>query len=451
MPPLAENRITRLEVAIGAAINALEEAAVADDPAAELHFLSEHFLAAATAASPATLELANLRHLTAMQREANAKAAAHIAKVAETTGNTESEDRKPAVHPYLVEQGITCWDDLAGNVIEELLEHTPLIDLEYIVTLAQAGGVMPCGLQNVPSAALIKKHNLWRLQLWGKKRLNNLPVLVFSYPWLDWYHPDRLGAQLKRLLPFLAAMLEEAKMQSPACTVGVMIDFMCLPQKPFDSESQKEEFKRSLSTINEWYFHKYTYVLLVTNPPPKGAEYGNLRLHRDRGWCFFEHAASMVASTGDCLLDFSAHDSAHTHDFMSSVHQMRIGRRPPFSPITFGEVMRESVNSGKLKFTAAADMNFVVGQYEKGFIKMINRIALGWGVGNRFLSFYNLGWGNDEQAKLVEALQFAAERCSFPKGPVRIKILRPWQSYQHRPGGMVHAPGYQWHHRLRMG
>ena len=86
----------------------------------------------------------------------------------------------------------------------------------------------------MPPAAFITTQNVWRLKLWNKARPKYaLGVLVLSYPWLDWFHPDRLGAQLRRLLPFLKAMLAEAKRDSPHCTVGVMIDFLCLPQKPF--------------------------------------------------------------------------------------------------------------------------------------------------------------------------------------------------------------------------
>ena len=136
--------------------------------------------------------------------------------------------------------------------------------------------------------SFITERNVWRLKLWNKSKPKYaLGVLVLSYPWLDWFHPDRLGAQLRRLLPFLKAMLAEAKRDSPHCTVGVMIDFLCLPQKPFATEEDGARFGVSLKAINAWYFHKYTTTLLVTNPPPEGADYSNTRLHRDRGWCFF--------------------------------------------------------------------------------------------------------------------------------------------------------------------
>ena len=125
---------------------------------------------------------------------------------------------------WLGQANSSYWDYFDGKHIEMALKHTPLIDIEYLIELAKAGGVMPVGNQRVPKAALIGAHNVWRLKLWNKSiNKTTLPVLVFSYPWLDWFHPDRLGAQLKRTLPFLEAMFNEAKRDSANATVGVLI------------------------------------------------------------------------------------------------------------------------------------------------------------------------------------------------------------------------------------
>ena len=323
-----------------------------------------------------------------------------------------------------------AWARWHGGAIEPLLEHTPLIDLEYLVALAEGGGVMPCGRQNVPPAAFITKHNLWRLKLWGKaKSKASLGVLVLSYPWLDWFHPDRLGAQLRRLLPFLKAMLAEAKRDSPHCTVGVMIDFLCLPQKPFATEEDGARFGVSLKAINAWYFHECTFTLLVTNPPPEGADYSNTRLHRDRGWCFFEQAASMVVKSAWCLLDFGAYEGATEFGGAGNtgpgtcLGQMKAGRKPPIAPDAFGERMRARVASGELTFTANADMGFVIGQYEEGFVAAINRVAAETAAtSGRFLYFRYLGWGDAEAAELRLALQYAAAKCAFPEGAVRVVL-----------------------------
>jgi len=221
-------------------------------------------------------------HPTPEQEAANAKAAAHIAEHAAQMEQATELDKKP--HTY--SDGDVSWDFLSGATIESALKHTPLIDLQYLVALGRNGGVLPRGRQNVHPAAFITKANLWRLKLWSKKRPKYAHgVLVWSYPWLDAHHSDRLGTQLRRLLPVLEAMLAEAKLGSPYCTIGVMIDMLCLPQKQFASEAIEQQFKVSLKNINIWYYHETTYVLLVTTPPPEGGEYGNTRLHKERGRC----------------------------------------------------------------------------------------------------------------------------------------------------------------------
>jgi len=390
----------------------------------------------ATKAAPAPAskddELAAKRQITPLQENANAKAAAHIAKVAADMEKIPEAERAPALHMERDSYGDVVWDTLGGAVMERALQHTPLIDLEYLVTLGRLGGVMPCGLQRVPPGALITKSNLWRLKQWNKRRNKYaLGILVFSYPWLDWFHPDRLGAQLRRLLPFLEAMLQEAKYDSPYCTIGVTIDFLCLPQKPFASPDEVERFKRSLSCINEWYFHKSTYVLLVTDPPPAGAEYGNVRLHKDRGWCDFEKNASMVVKNGWCLLDFGAYKGAKEFCDIRSANKrtpgtcigdMAPGRIAPLSPAVFGEDMRARVESGALKFTANADVELVIGQYEKGLVATINLVAAEKDKAFRGLMWQNMNWGDAEAAQILEALRFVAHRCVFPHGPVRVAL-----------------------------
>jgi len=157
-------------------------------------------LAAETAEQRAA-KLSELRRLTLEQEAAAAKAAQRIGEVAAAAEAAPEEERAAAT----MYDGQEKWAIYGGGAIEPLLEHTPLIDLEYLVALAEGDGVMPCGRQNVPPAAFITKSNLWRLKLWGKARGKlSLGVLVLSYPWLDWFHPDRLGAQLRRLLPFRA-------------------------------------------------------------------------------------------------------------------------------------------------------------------------------------------------------------------------------------------------------
>ena len=170
-----------------------------------------------------------------------------------------------------------------------------------------------------------------------------------------------------------------------------------------------------------------TYTLLVTNPPPEGADYSNTRLHRDRGWCFFEQAASMVVKDSSYLLDFGAYEGATEFgDWWAApgtcLGQMKAGRKPPIAPDAFGERMRARVASGELTFTANADMGFVIGQYEAGFVAAINRVAAERNKDTRILVFSRLGWGDAEAAELRLALQYAAAKCAFPEGAVSVVV-----------------------------
>ena len=169
----------------------------------------------------------------------------------------------------------------------------------------------------------------------------------------------------------------------------------------------------------------------MTNPPPEGADYSNTRLHRDRGWCFFEQAASMVVKEAWCLLDFGVYEGATEFGWLgcdepgTCLGQMKAGRKPPIAPDAFGERMRARVGSGELTFTANADMGFVIGQYEAGFVAAINRIAAEPNEDTRVLVFFDLGWGDAEAAELRLALQYAAGKCAFPEG--RLRRGHVWQ------------------------
>ena len=101
---------------------------------------------------------------------------------------------------------------------------------------------------------------------------------------------------------------------------------------------------------------------------------------------------------------------------------MKAGRKPPIAPDAFGERMCEHVASGELTFTANADMGFVIGQYEEGFVAAINRVAAEPHLGARSLFFTKLGWGDAEAAELRLALQYAAAKCAFPEGAVGVSV-----------------------------
>ena len=123
-----------------------------------------------------------------------------------------------------------------GPAMEELLETTTLVDAEYLVPLGEAGGIVP-RWQALPETAKIGPRNAWRLRCWNESFA--LPVLVLSYPWLDREHPDRLGEQLRKIVPILKAMLVQAKEYGEHATIGVLWDYCSLPQKPLTRPRQR--------------------------------------------------------------------------------------------------------------------------------------------------------------------------------------------------------------------
>ena len=318
-----QSAVSALESATSAAVTAFF--AIPEDARPDAcAFVGQHLVANAPGVAKEFKEsgqawlVEELRRLTPAQAEAASAAAKHMEDVAAKMQSVPAAERHAGAREgKVVDWALHAWEAFGGGV-DVLMQHTPLVDLEYLVKLTELGGVMPAGRQRMPKAAFITEENVWRLMHWvenprGQHTINYkhaLPILVFSYPWLDWWHPDRKGAQMRRVLPILQAMLKEAKRDSPFGTVGVMIDFMCLPQKPFSTAAEEAQFKTSLTNINQWYFHKYLYTLLITPPPPEGADYTNTRLHSQRGWCAFERAASMVTKAAQRLLDFGHYRGA---------------------------------------------------------------------------------------------------------------------------------------------
>ena len=135
----------------------------------------------------------------------------------------------------------------------------------------------------------------------------------------------------------------------------------------------------------------------------------------------------MVVKDSNCLLDFGAYEGATEFGDRfarpgTCLGQMKAGRKPPIAPDAFGERMRARVGSDELKFTANADMGFVIGQYEGGFVAAINRVAAEPEHVPRSLAFFKLGWGDAEAAELRLALQYAAAKCAFPEGAVKVHV-----------------------------
>ena len=362
-------------------------------------------------------DVLELRRLTPTQAAAAAEAAARQEARVEKLKAVPHAQRKP--------KGDDEWTRSGGGAIAQLMEKTPLIDLAWVIDLIELGGTVP-RCQDVPNAAVLTASTVWRLAIAAETC--QLPVLVLSYPWLDFWHPDRLGAQLRGLLQLFKAYLNYLRRNhGPHCTVGLMMDFLCLPQKPFTTDAERARFGESLHSINEWYFHPSTCVLVVSTPPPAGAKYTNTRLHEARGWCYFEKCAAMAVKHNDCLWDVAGL-AARTNgedDFVPMMLAMMAKREPPLSPDTMAEDLRSAVASGTRAFTANADVALVIEQYARGFVKAFISNVKGQcpGLGTLFYWIWNLNWGDEQGRTMLEAMKYVVQHGEFPDGYLVIDCM----------------------------
>ena len=118
-------------------------------------------------------DVLELRRLTPTQAAAAAKAAARQEARVRKLKAVPRRKRKPT-HDYWIQGG--------GGAIAQLMEKTPLIDLEWVIDLIELGGTVP-RCQDVPNAAVLTTSTVWRLAV--AATVSQLPVLVLSYPWLD--------------------------------------------------------------------------------------------------------------------------------------------------------------------------------------------------------------------------------------------------------------------------
>ena len=357
-------------------------------------------------------DVLELRRLTPTQAAAAAEAAARQEARVEKLKAVPDAERKPKRN----------WTECGGGAIAQLMEKTPLIDLEWVIDLIELGGTVP-RCQDVPNAAVLTTSTVWRLAIAAD--FCELPVLVLSYPWLDFWHPDRLGAQLRGLLKVFKAYLNYVRRHSPHGTVGLMMDFLCLPQKPFTTDAERARFGESLHSINEWYFHPCTNVLVVSTPPPEGAKYTNTRLHEARGWCYFEKCAAMAVKNYDCLWDVAGlADLPNGKDhFLWMRDAMKAKREPPLSPDTMAEDLRSAVASGTRAFTANADVALVIEQYARGFVKAFSYLKTQCpGLNCSFYQGFN--WDDEQGRTMLEALKYVVQHGEFPDGKLRIVFMR---------------------------
>ena len=123
---------------------------------------------ALVASAPTPAAAAGLVDLLPGAVEAAAKAKAAQEALVAAADAASPEVKAKVGHHY---------KDYGGPVLEPLFEHTDLVDVNYLIGLAQAGGVVP-SWSDLPDCAKINTANLWRLRCWDQTF--SLPILVLS-------------------------------------------------------------------------------------------------------------------------------------------------------------------------------------------------------------------------------------------------------------------------------
>ena len=126
----------------------------------------------------------------------------------------------------------------------------------------------------------------------------------------------------------------------------------------------------------------------------------------------------MVCKDPTCLWDaatlgnftsYGAHATSSACGPKTLIGQLRAGRAPPVDPISFGEQLRKAVTDGTASFTAAADLDFVINQYEIGFKAAFATFQSPW------LSYLGLNWGDAEGEILLKTLEYVAANVTMNK------------------------------------
>ena len=173
---------------------------------------------------------------------------------------------------------------------------------------------------------------------------------------------------------------------------------------------------RRPQSLDKWYAHPYTTVLLVTTPLPTGADYSNKRTYYERGWCNIEKRLSGLVKDDSCLWDLSGYEGHAALNMSICNKQMKAGRQPFMSPEVAERQLRQGVDDGSIHFSYVSDMAGVINMYREGFVRAFATFNFGIEGDDGSLVVYNrLGWGAAELPTLVEAIKYADRHCDKEK------------------------------------
>ena len=305
------------------------------------------------------------------------------------------------------------WAQQGGEVVENLLQYVDLVDARYLIALHEHGGNLPCW-GALPAGSKISRAQVWRLYGWEAR--GSLGVLVLSYPWLDYDHPDTHGETLARIVPILRAML-------PFCggehyTVGVLWDYGSLPQ-PTRSHAELTRFKLGLRALPMWYAHPHVPVLFVSGELPKDSEHTNRRSFDSRGWCEYERRLAYLCKNRSCLWDIEGlrpakldevEEPRRRFDMLRS--QLMTRAEAPLAPSSFALMMQKKVGAGRLSFSEKGDLKLVIEMYGVGFIKAFESYQKC--EPSAMLNAYaGHQWEEEQGRQLAAALEYASQKCKL--------------------------------------
>ena len=353
----------------------------------------------------------------------NGRRAGHSAFSAYVKTNNLEKAEKPAepLNPSM-------WNEYGGEELTQMLQYVDLVDARYLLALHDHNGSLPCW-GALPDNARINRGSLWRLYGWQAR--GSLPVVVVSYPWLDYDHPDAQGETLARIAPVLRCML-------PLCggekfTVGVLIDYASLPQ-PTRTHAELTRFKLGVRALTMWFAHPHVPVLLVSGhlPTAEGSEheYKNTRKVEERGWLEFERRLAYLAKSRACLWDIGGlcsekltelKDERRRFDLMRS--QMMAKVSPPLAPSSFSLMMHSRVKDGRLRFSNSDDLKLVNDMYLAGFTKIFE-VYQRCDPSGMHSTWAGHQWEEEEARQVAAALEYAAQKCKpqSTSGPFLVNL-----------------------------
>ncbi|EOD30873.1 hypothetical protein EMIHUDRAFT_232274 [Emiliania huxleyi CCMP1516] len=300
------------------------------------------------------------------------------------------------------------WAALEGDGEKVRPGDVRLISLNWLIALAERGGVLP-RRQDLPEEAFLSSAQLrrieqgarrgfnsvgheeaierfikepslssllgWLASFFGRKRNPDglLPIISVSYCWLEAAHPDREGRQLQ-LLSRKQRGLYGGRGLLGACRdygfsdMGVFLDWssgyqrdpaLFAERRAYEASRSGEEkaaFGRMLeNTMDLWYAHASVTVVLLTQLPDElPAGFDRSRTYDTRGWTTFERCSAELGAKPSSLgfakwklvIDVASDDGGAQ-------------RRLPATPERMATLL------ATCRFTNGADSTTVLALYEK--------------------------------------------------------------------------------------